>query len=74
MPAPAADLRYSTKEEIEHAHKDLRDSFATGITMDVGFRKHQLKQLSFLLNVGRKGHIVTKVCESAYIDIFSFST
>lgn len=51
MPAPPADLKYNSLEEIEQIHKELRDSFQTGKTAEIGFRKHQLKQLSFLLNV-----------------------
>ncbi|MCO5561014.1 hypothetical protein L7F22_014635 [Adiantum nelumboides] len=50
MPAPPADLKYNSLEEIEQIHKELRDSFQTGKTAEIGFRKHQLKQLSFLLN------------------------
>lgn len=50
MPAAPADLVYNTPQEITQAHQELRDSFASGVTYDVGFRKHQLKQLSFLLN------------------------
>ena len=50
VPAPDAELRYNTRDEIERAHRELHDSFDTGVTIDVEFRKHQLKQLSFLLN------------------------
>lgn len=50
MPAPAAELRYNTKEEIASVHQELRQSFAQGKTLDISFRKHQLKQLSYLLN------------------------
>jgi aldehyde dehydrogenase (NAD+) len=49
-PAPSAELRYNTVEEIQSIHQELRNSFNTGKTIDVGLRKHQLKQLSFLLN------------------------
>lgn len=49
-PAPSADLRYNTIDEIQSIHRALRNSFNTGKTIDVGLRKHQLKQLSFLLN------------------------
>ena len=51
-PAAPANLRFNTVDEIAQIHDELRQSFATGKTMDLGFRKHQLKQLSFLLNVG----------------------
>ena len=51
MPAAPADLVYNTPQEITQAHQELRDSFASGVTYDVGFRKHQLKQLSFFIMV-----------------------
>jgi acyl-CoA reductase-like NAD-dependent aldehyde dehydrogenase len=48
--AATTDLIYNTKEEILLSTSELRKSFDTGITLDIAFRKHQLKQLSFLLN------------------------
>lgn len=44
-------LKYNTLEEIETAHQELRQSFLTGKTQDIEFRKYQLKQLYFLINV-----------------------
>ncbi|KAJ9199422.1 hypothetical protein DTO164E3_4734 [Paecilomyces variotii] len=49
-PTPVTmELRYNTKDEILAAHEELRRSFDSHITLDIEFRKHQLKQLSFLL-------------------------
>lgn len=41
---------YSSKNDIDDIHRQLRETFATGLTKDLAWRRWQLKQLWWLLN------------------------
>lgn len=42
-------MTYTSKEEVDTIHRELKESFATGLTKDHAWRKWQLKQCWWLL-------------------------
>jgi hypothetical protein len=50
-PQQIAGLVYNDIEDIKEINAGLRKAFLTGKTRSLEYRKNQLKQLSFMLNV-----------------------